>query len=225
MKFDISGTENLVSVLGELKSGKIDRIVIVSNHLSYGDANIIAAAFDEYINGVDMEGSLSVIAGPKVYTDPFRKFSSMHFNSLQIAQSPSVATAEAVIPVREVAKAANKVVEDIRKYVKILLVFPEGSRSRDGKMKHFLPGVFRLIDAGGQTSVLPVSIVGGNVVLPIGDSKLHRADVFLKIGKAQLVEDIKKIYTPLSTKKQEIMDYLGRMVAEVHPENMRGVYK
>ncbi len=225
INFDVSGNDNFVSALNDLKENRIDRIVIVSNHLSYGDANILAAAFYKDINDAGLDGCLSVIAGPKVYTDPLRRFSSMHFNALLIAQSLAVATPEAALPVREIARAAKKVIEDIKKYVKIFLVFPEGSRSRDGQMKSFLPGVLRLIDTGDRVSVLPVSTVGGNIMLPIGESKLNCADVKVRIGVPRRIEDIKMEYSGSSALKQDMMDHLGKMVAAVHPENMRGVYR
>jgi 1-acyl-sn-glycerol-3-phosphate acyltransferase len=225
INYDVSGDENLAKALNDLSEKRIDRIVIVSNHLSYGDANIIATAFDKNIKQVGMNGSLSVIAGPKVYTDPLRKFSSMHFNALLIAQSLAVATPEAALPVREIARAAKKVVEDIKKFVKIFLVFPEGSRSRDGGMKAFLPGVLRLIDTGDRVSVIPVSIIGGNAMLPIGESKLNHADVNIRIGVGQKVDEVKALYSSSKSHKQEIMDHFGKMVADIHPENMRGVYQ
>jgi len=225
INFNIDGSNHLEDALTMLKENKTDRIVVVSNHLSYGDANIIAAAFDKYIRIAEMEGALSVIAGPKVYTDPLRKFSSMHFNTLLIAQSLAVATPEAALPVREIARAAKKVVEDIKEFVKIFLVFPEGSRSRDGAMKSFLPGVLRLIDTGDRVSVIPVSVIGGNVMLPIGNSRLHNADVTIKIGKSEDLSSVKNKYDDSKSNKHEIMDYFGKMVAKIHPEQMRGVYR
>ena len=46
-----------------------------------------------------------------------------------------------------------------------LMIFPEGSRSRDGKMLNFKPGVIRLALAA-EVPIVPVSIVGGYDAYP-----------------------------------------------------------
>jgi len=220
---DIKGDENLKEALKSLKNDEYERLVIVANHLSYSDANILATSFDNYFQEAGLGNMLSVIAGPKVFTHPLRKFSSMHFNPLLIAQSQSVATGVATLPLRVIARAAVKVVKDIKENVKIFLVFPEGKRSRDGSLGRFLPGVYRLIDTG-DVRVLPVSVLGGDKFLPISCSNLSYTDVRINIGNMENIKDIREKYQEQPNFKQDAMDYLGKKVAELHPEEQRGVY-
>ena len=225
LKFDITGSENIDDALKLLAEGKADRLVFVANHVSYSDANIFATAFDDNFDKAGFAGELAVIAGPKVFSHPVRKFASMHFNSLLIAQSQTVATVPVAYPIRVIARAATKVVEDIKDRVKIFLVFPEGKRSRDGKMDHFLAGVYRMIDTGENVLVQPVSILGGEKMLPISQGKLHPTDVRINVGKAEYVSDIIKQIGETQGLKQAFMDYLGKKVALLHPEELRGVYE
>jgi len=220
---DIRGDKNLKEALKSLKNGEYERLVIIANHLSYSDANILATSFDKYFQEAGLGNMLSVIAGPKVFTHPLRKFSSMHFNPLLIAQSQSVATGEATLPLRVIARAAVKVVKDIRENVKIFLVFPEGKRSRDGALTRFLPGVYRLIDTG-DVRVLPVSVLGGDKFLPISCSNLSYTDVRINIGSMENIKDIREKYQNLPNFRQDAMDCLGKKLAELHPEEKRGVY-
>ena len=220
---DIKGEENLRNALRALKAGEYERLVIVANHLSYSDANVVATSFDKYFQEADLGNMLSVIAGPKVFTHPLRKFSSMHFNPLLIAQSQSVATGEATLPLRVIARAAVKVVKDIKEHVKIFLVFPEGKRSRDGALTRFLPGVYRLIDTG-DVRVLPVSVLGGDKFLPISCAKLSYTDITINIGEMENIKDIREKYEEMPNFRQDAMDYLGEKVADLHPEKRRGFY-
>ena len=224
LKFNIQGSENIDEALELTASGKADRLVFVANHVSYSDANIFAAAFSENLKKAGFAGELTVVAGPKVFSHPVRKFASMHFNSLLIAQSQSVATNPVAYPIRVIARAAAKVVEDIKARVRIFLVFPEGKRSRDGKMDHFLPGVYRMIDSGENVLVQPVSILGGEKLLPISDKTLHPTDIRINVGKAVYVDDILKEIGETQGVKLAFMDNLGRKVASLHPEELRGVY-
>ena len=225
LKFDIRGSENLDAALKLLAEGKADRLVFVANHVSYADANIFASAFDENFTKAGLAGKLAVIAGPKVFSHPVRKFASMHFDSLLIAQSQTVASVPVAYPIRVIARAAAKVAEDIKARVKMFLVFPEGKRSRDGKMDHFLAGVYRMIDTGENVLVQPVSILGGEKMLPISQGKLHPAEIRINVGKAEYVDDIVKEIGETQGQKQAFMDNLGKKVAFLHPEELRGVYE
>ena len=225
LKFDITGAENLDAALKLLAEGKADRLVFVANHVSYADANIFATAFDENFEKAGLAGKLAVIAGPKVFSHPVRKFASMHFDSLLIAQSQTVATMPVAYPIRVIARAAAMVAEDIKAKVKMFLVFPEGKRSRDGSMDHFLAGVYRMIDTGENVLVQPVSILGGEKMLPISQGKLHPADVRINVGRAEYVSSILDEIGDVQGVKQAFMDNLGRKVASLHPEELRGVYK
>lgn len=49
----------------------------------------------------------------------------------------------------------------------VVMIFPEGERSRDGRVHPFKPGAFRLA-ASLATPVLPVTIAGGRDVWPPG---------------------------------------------------------
>jgi 1-acyl-sn-glycerol-3-phosphate acyltransferase len=225
LDFNIQGAENIDESLRLLAEGKADRLVFVANHVSYSDANIFATAFDENFKKAGFANELAVVAGPKVFSHPVRKFASMHFNSLLIAQSQSVASIPVAYPIRVIARAAAKVVEEIKARVKIFLVFPEGKRSRDGKMDHFLPGVYRMIDTGDNVLVQPVSILGGEKLLPVSDKTLHPSNIRVNVGKAEYVDDIIGKIGETQSIKLDFMDNLGRKVASLHPEELRGVYK
>jgi len=59
-------------------------------------------------------------------------------------------------------------------------LFAEGTRSRDGSLRAFKPGPFKLaIDAG--VPVIPVAITGAGAAMPPDGVRIRRADVRVRI--------------------------------------------
>ncbi|TRW45367.1 1-acyl-sn-glycerol-3-phosphate acyltransferase [Georgenia yuyongxinii] len=50
-----------------------------------------------------------------------------------------------------------------------VLIFPEGTRSRDGEMKHFKPGAAALC-VGQDVPCVPIALIGTNEAMPVGRS-------------------------------------------------------
>jgi acyltransferase-like protein len=145
-----AGTEHLAGVAGK-------PLVIVANHLSYSDANLLEVLLHQAGAGA-LADRLTVIAGPKVYSSLRRRFSSLCFGTIKVPQSSRLSTDEAVMNPRDVALAARRVIEIAHERLRLgeaLLIFAEGTRSRSGEMQRLLPGVARYIDWPG-TWILPV---------------------------------------------------------------------
>jgi len=93
-------------------------------------------------------------------------------------------------------KAARQSIEDAEKCLRrrsSLIIFPEGSRSRDGKIARFHKGAFVVAQAE-NTSVVPVTLNGPYRVLPKGKitARPHRMEIIihppLSISKEQADE-------------------------------------
>ena len=78
-------------------------------------------------------------------------------------------------------KASEKALNYLKKS-EIILIFPEGRRSPDGKLQKAYTGIAKLA-LKAKTPVLPIGIIGANKVLPRGAKlpRLTRCEV--KIGK------------------------------------------
>ena len=85
-------------------------VVIVANHLSYADANVIEVLLQR-AGGASLANRLTALAGPKVFTSRERRFSSLCFGTVKVPQSAEVASGEAVLNSREVARAARRSID------------------------------------------------------------------------------------------------------------------
>ena len=74
-------------------------LVIVANHLSYSDANVVEVLLQR-AGGAAIADRLTALAGPKVFTSRERRFSSLCFGTIKVPQSADVASEEAVLDSR-----------------------------------------------------------------------------------------------------------------------------
>jgi 1-acyl-sn-glycerol-3-phosphate acyltransferase len=89
------------------------------------------------------------------------------------------------VPVkREVARSAAASVElcvDLLRQGRAFGIYPEGTRSRDGRLHKFRTGVARIALRTG-VPVVPVGLVGTDDVLPPGSRRWHRKPVAVRFG-------------------------------------------
>jgi len=211
----LRGGERLSAVAGA-------PVVIVANHLSYSDANAIEVIL-QLSGRQELSDRLTVVAGPKVYSDIRRRFSSLCFGTIKTPQSSGRSTDDAVMTPREVALAAHRSIQAAAARLargEALLVFPEGTRSRSGRMQPFLPGVARYLRESGAW-VLPVGIWGTEALYPMDEGALNSGPVTMSVGRP----------VPATTliargggDRRLVMDCVGFAVGALLPPEYRGVY-
>ena len=211
----LHGLEHLAAVAGK-------PVVILPNHLSYSDANVLEVALHQAGAGA-LADRLTVVAGPKVYSSLRRRFSSLCFGTIKVPQSASLSTDEAVMNAREVALAARRVIQIAHERLRLgeaLLVFAEGTRSRSGEMQPLLPGVARYLDCPG-TWILPVGIAGSEALFPMDEGSLNPVPIDVRVGPPIAAAALRD---RCRGNRQAIMDAVGRAIAAQLPPKYRGVY-
>lgn len=211
----ISGLEHAAAVAGR-------PVVLIANHLSYSDANLIEVVLEE-AGARELASRLTVIAGPKVYSNVRRRFSSLCFGTIKVPQSTARSSAEAVMPSREVARAARRSIAAAHARLErgdALLVFPEGNRSRSAAMQPFLPGVARYLEPS-STWILPVAIAGTQQLFPIDGDALTPVPLAMRIGRPVSAAALRE---HSRGDRRLTVDAVGYAVAALLPREYRGMY-
>ena len=197
---NIEGSENLK----EIKTPTI----FICNHLSNSDGLVLDKALKE-INP-------TFVAGVKLSNNAI---TSIGVNVIKTTN----------IKPKTADKEGLKKIIKLVKHGESLLIFPEGTRSRVGSLIEAEKGIF-LISRMTGAPIVPIGLCGTEKLLPInkeGDMSseaFNYADVHINIGKQfefpkRAKEQDKKEYEDFTTK------YIMKKIAELLPENYRGVYK
>ena len=197
-------------------------VVIFANHLSYSDANVLEVLLTR--SGLELAERLTVVAGPKVYSSPKRRFSSLCFGTIKTPQSSARSSEDAVMNQRDVARAARQSIEMAHERLRAgdaLLVFGEGTRSRTHELQPMLAGASRYIDVPG-TVVLPVGIVGSEEMYPIGDDTLYPVRIVTSVGRPVAAQALRE---RANGDRRVMTDAVGLAVAAQLPPAYRGAYQ
>jgi 1-acyl-sn-glycerol-3-phosphate acyltransferase len=211
----LGGSEHLEELRGK-------PLVLLSNHLSYSDANLLEFLLSR--DGfTELADRLTVVAGPKVYMDPFRRFSSLCFGTVKTPQSSARSSEDAVMPAREVARLARETIAiavNREAGGDAVLVFVEGTRSRNGAMQRALQAVTRYFEVP-ERIIVPVAVHGTERFVPVGEERIHESRVTCRLGRPAEARVLAERCGP---NRQLRMDVVGVAIARLLPPEYRGVY-
>ena len=91
---------------------------------------------------------------------------------------------------RLAVKSMNEAAERIKNGTSVL-IFPEGTRSIDGRLLAFKPGGFHLALKSG-CDIVPVTIINSRHIAPKGSLRIKKGHVIMNIGKPIPVKDCTK---------------------------------
>jgi 1-acyl-sn-glycerol-3-phosphate acyltransferase len=197
-------------------------LVLLPNHISYSDANLIEMLLHRF-GFADIAERMTVIAGPKVYSDALRRFMSLCFGTIKTAQSAALSSGEAVMPPREVARIARITIDNALAELdrgQTLVLFSEGTRSRSAALQPVLAAAARYLDHE-QSVLVPIGITGAERIFGVGDSSLHPARVVIHVGEPI---EARAFVQKHDAKRPAMAEAIGRAIAATLPAEYRGVY-
>jgi len=157
--------------------------VVLGNHLSYFDTSATDAAL-AWAGHADLADRLVAAAGPKVYEDTFRRIAAVCLNTLPVPQSSNLSHTRK-LDMRELARQARASLDGAQQAAGdglVMLLYPEGSRTRTGRMGSFLRGVHRYLAVADELAVVPCAVDGTQSIMPLASHKLTPGPFRLAFG-------------------------------------------
>jgi 1-acyl-sn-glycerol-3-phosphate acyltransferase len=120
-------------------------------------------------------------------------------------------------------RAAHRMSLELLAAGKPIAIFPDGTRSRDGRMRAGKDGA-SLIAMRSGAPILPVGIAGTHRLFPRGTHIPHRSPVTVQIGRLFTLE-----HRPKGRLERQALtagtDVIMREIAALVPERQRGDYR
>ena len=162
-------------------------VLLCCNHESY---------LDPPLAGVAYKGPVHYLARKSLLSNPISRWLFPRLHVVPIDQDHAgFAGLKTII---KVLKEGNRV-----------LIFPEGSRSPDGKLQPAEPGT-GLVVAKARVPVMPMRIFGSHEALPVGSGKFRSTTVTVVIG-----EPIRFDREPLPEGKDGYQQISNRIMAAI----------
>lgn len=199
---EVKGLENLKDI-SRLKKP----ILFICNHLSNSDALVI--------NHVLKDQDITFVAGIKLSHNALTNLGISITKTIPI--KPNTADKDSISNIVKTLRGGNNI-----------LIFPEGTRSRVGSMIEGKKGVV-LIQKLSKATVIPMSIMGSEKLLPINEQgmekeKFQYADVKITIGKS-LDMPVREEGEEKHQYEDRVLNYMMKNIAALLPKEYQGVYK
>jgi len=181
-------------------------IIFICNHLSNADGIIM--------NKLLKDDNVTFVAGVKLTDNRLTKLGFFVAKTIQV--HPNSADKDAISKIVSTLKQGNNI-----------MIFPEGTRSRSGKMIEGKKGLI-LMAKLSKATILPMGIWGTEKLLPINASdmaleKFHHADVNISIGDPITLQ-VKDKDEARDEYYDRVMNEIMCGIAVLIPEQYRGVY-
>ncbi len=223
-KIKLQGTEHLFKIEKLTQNGK--RIVFMPNHLSHADY----PAFDKALkrNGFeDIANKAIPLQGLRIERNRPAKFFARAYSAVHVWP-------QTIVPKDEIEKQKQKrLLEESINYVKDnftkgyhLVIFPEGTRSKTGKLGKGMPETFNYLEKAENLFIVPVGICGTEKIHSPGRKVPFPHLVVVNFGQPINYNELKNRFQHLkrSAMKEAIIDCIMQSIANCLPSNYQGEY-
>lgn len=235
----VSGKENLEVIRENLKKNK--SVVLLPNHLSHADHPVLALAMRK--NGYnDLAERLTFVAGMRFKDEFLAKIFNNAYARILVSTPTSAPQTEEenresqIINLKgffEASRLLNK--------GNLLVIYPEGTRSREKKLLKAIPTVARYLENPNIGLIIPVAIEGTGDILPAGKKILRFSKTKISFGNPiNPTHLINRVLEGLTEEKrnnykrdkkiryeinEKMMNFIMQKISKLLPESQRGVYR
>lgn len=216
----LEGTKNLDTVRQFLSEGK--HVVIVANHQSHADGPAIHVGLSR--NGfADLAKRCVYVSGIKMDQMPATKILGRRVPTIPVWPPTIEPKNEAEEREKSgMLRQSLKALAECFQKKKIVVLFPEGGRSRNKGMRQAFGQVASYMRGA---YVVPFGIVGTDKILGVGKLLPRRGDVSEIVGEPIDTDSYEEtLGLPADRQRQQVVDHVMEAVAALLPESYRGYY-
>ncbi len=232
--FKVHGLENTPQIMSLAQKFPV---VLVSNHMSHMDAvSIYTVLYQAGGSARDLAEKLVFIAGRLAFEIDVGALSAYMFDTLLVCsrldmqENPALADLMTRINMRSFRKAQH-----LHKEGKVIAIFPEGTRSRTGKLLTFVDSAYHFVN---NKIIIPFSLEGTDAILPFDSFLFCAAPGRIHIGKPVLVGkltpkqmqelpgDVDQLIIPDTVlRRQYVLDNLALLIGSHLHHHRHGSYR
>lgn len=232
--FSVRGLENFSQITSLLDKVPI---VLISNHLSHLDtAAIYFLLYQTSKEARRLADKLVFIAGRLAFEPDFTRLGVYMIDTLLVCsrrdmqENPGMADLMTRINMRSFRQS-----QELQKEAKVIAIFPEGTRSRTGRLLNFVDSAYHFVN---NKIIIPISLEGTENILPPDSFLFRAAQGRLSIGKAMLIgklaqkqmellpDNIERLHIPNDVdKRQYLIDNLALLVGRNLHHHRHGTYR
>jgi len=210
----IEGLEFLDQAVALADSGR--RVMIVGNHLSYADTMALRSLLSRR-GRHDAVSRLTAVAGPKVYAEPMRRLAVAGIHSIKVAQSSTLSTneQESLSP-RDLVRISKRCMQQAEESMdegRFVLIYPEGTRSRDTRFQPFVRATNRWLTLP-DVVLLPIALWGTEELYLLDSDQMRPAECHAEVGSPIDTAELKAG----GAGRDEIMQAAHAAIAAMLPE-------
>lgn len=223
-KYEERGGHHIYEALESLKAGK--SVIFAARHLSHADHPEIVRAIKKYMGDEFDNYGFMIVAGMLYRNDFLMRLADRTYPHLTVSTLQEDPTDDEKWRAQIINKRSGRVAEKSLYDPTILIVYYEGSRSRDGRLQKAKPGASGYSLHSNVELVFPVAIQGTGSIWRPGDKLPRFGNASVEFGKPINTQHLKDAASSLPRNERDafMSELVMREIAKMLPFEQRGFY-